>query len=311
MQPTINPASPAVTTGDVNPPNILITGATGNIGSELIKILSEQTVSFRVMVRSDKDAQLLAKLPGVEVVMGDFDQPATMGQALQGIDRAFLLTPSSEQAEARQLSFVQEAQKAGVRHIVKLSQLAARADSPVRFLHYHAVVEQALRESGMDFTFLRPNLFMQGLLGFRDSIVEQGKFFAAIGQAKISVVDVRDIAAVAAATLTGPGHAGATYTLTGPQELTHTEMADELSAALGYPITFVDMTPKAMRGALTGFGFPAWQADGLIEDYAHYSRGEASGITLDVHRVSGLPAHSFADFARAYAPALARPQVGS
>lgn len=306
MQPTINAASPAVPTGIVNTPTILVTGATGNIGSELVKLLSKQAVPFRVVVRSANDAQVLASLPGVEVVLGDFDNPATMGLALRGIDRAFLLTPSSEQAEAQQLNFVKEAKKAGVQHIVKLSQLAAKADSPVRFLRYHAIVEQALRESGMDFTFLRPNLFMQGLLGFRDSIVEQGKFFAAIGQAKISAVDVRDIAAVAAAALTGPGHAGMTYTLTGPQALTHSEMADELATALDYAITFIDITPEAMRGALTGFGFPAWQADGLIEDYAHYSRGEASAITSDVSNVLGMPARSFTDFARAYAPAFAR-----
>lgn len=283
---------------------MLITGATGNIGSELTKILSEHKIPFRAMVRSRKDAQALALLPGVEVVMGDFNDPATMAHALQDIERAFLLTPSSEQAEAQQLSFVEEAQKAGVRRIVKQSQLAAKRDSPVRFLHYHAVVEQAIQGSGMDFTFLRPNLFMQGLLGFRDSIVKQGKFFAAIGQARISAVDVRDIAAVAAAALIGPDHAGMIYTLTGPQALTHTEMAEGLSRALGHPIAFIDITPEAMRGALTGVGFPAWQADGLIEDYAHYSRGEASAVTLDVNKATGKLARNFDDFARDYASAF-------
>ena len=287
-------------------PTILITGATGSIGTELTKRLSEQGISFRAMVRSAKDAQQLVTLPGADVVNGDFNDPATLAQALAGIERAFLLTNSSEQAETRQLTFVAEAQRAGLKHIVKLSQLAADLDSPVRFLRYHAAVEQAIRESGMDFTFLRPNLFMQGLLGFRSSIVEQNKFFAAVGDAKISLVDIRDIAEVAAMSLTETGRDGNIYTITGPEALTHAEMADELSTALRRRITFVDVTPEAMRQALAGVGFPDWQADGLIEDYAHYSRNEASAVTSDVENITGNPPRSFANFAHDYAVAFGK-----
>ena len=285
-------------------PAILITGATGSIGTELTKTLSEQGIPFRAMVRSLIGAERLAALPGAEVVVGDFNNSATLVQVLKGIERAFLLTNSSEQAEVQQLSFVAQAQRVGLQHIVKLSQLAAAVDSPVRFLRYHAQVEQAIQASDMAFTFLRPNLFMQGLLGFRASIVGQGKFFAAVGEAKISLVDIRDIAAVAAAALTEPGHAGKIYTLTGPQSLTHTEMADELSSALGKRITFVDVSPEAMRNALTAAGFPAWQADGLIEDYAHYSRNEASAVASGVEEATGKVPRNFADFARDYVAAF-------
>ncbi len=285
-------------------PAILITGATGSIGTELTKTLSEQGIPFRAMVRSLIGAERLAALPGAEVVVGDFNNSATLAQVLKGIERAFLLTNSSEQAEVQQLSFVAEAQRVGLQHIVKLSQLAAAVDSPVRFLRYHAQVEQAIQASDMAFTFLRPNLFMQGLLGFRVSIVGQGKFFAAVGEAKISLVDIRDIAAVAAAALTKPGHAGKIYTLTGPQSLTHAEMADELSSALGKRITFVDVSPEAMRNALTAAGFPAWQADGLIEDYAHYSRNEASAVASGVEDATGKVPRNFADFARDYVAAF-------
>ena len=111
-------------------------------------------------------------------------------------------TPSSEQAEAQQSTVVEAALRGGVQHIVKLSQLAAAEDSPVRFLRYHAAVERAIRASGLRYTFLRPNLFMQGFLGFLHSIIAEGKFFAAAGDAKISAIDARDIAAVAAAALT-------------------------------------------------------------------------------------------------------------
>lgn len=285
-------------------PAILITGATGTIGTELTKLFTQQRIPFRAMVRAGTDAQGLAKLTGAEVVIGDFNDPATLAQALTGVERAFLLTPSSEQAEAQQLRFVEQAQRAGVRHVVKLSQLAADAHSPVRFLRYHAVVEQAIRDAGLAFTFLRPNLFMQGLLGFRPSIAGQGKFYAAIGDAPISLIDVRDIAAVATAALTEAGHENTVYTLTGPAAITHAEAADQLSQALGHPVQFVDIPPAMMRAELSKHGFPDWQADGLIEDYAHYARHEATFVTADVANVTGQPPRSFAWFAQDYAPAF-------
>jgi len=256
------------------------------------------------MVRSAEDAQKLTSLPGVSVVAGDFNDADTLAEALQGIKRTFLLTPSSEQAEAQQLRFVEQAKRQGVQHIVKLSQYAADKASPVRFLRYHAVVEQAIQASGLDYTFLRPNLFMQGLLNFRSSIVQQGKFFAAVGEARISMVDVRDIAAVAFEALTAKGHEGKTYTLTGPQALTHADMAHQLATALGQSVQFIDIPPQVMRTELAKVHFPDWQADGLIEDYAHYSRNEAATITRDIEEVTGGQPRSFTDFARDFAPAF-------
>ena len=296
--------STSQTAGQAKAATLLITGATGNIGRELIQVLISKEVAFRVMVRSQADAETFAQLPGVEVVRGDFNDAASLADAVQGIEKAFLLTPSSEKAEEQQLRFVSQAKEAGVRHLVKLSQLAADRNSPVRFLRYHAIVEEAIRDAGFSFTFLRPNLFMQGLLGFRQSIADQGRFFAAIGEARISMVDVRDIAAVAAAALTETGHEGNCYTLTGPQALTHAEAAEQLATALNRTVQFVDIPPAIMRTELSKVGFPDWQADGLIEDYAHYARGEAELITSDVENVTGKQAHSFAQFAHDYAPAF-------
>jgi uncharacterized protein YbjT (DUF2867 family) len=263
---------------------ILITGATGNIGSELVKLLDGQNI--RTMIRSEGT--------------GDFNDPASVEKALQGIERAFLLTNSSEQAEQQQLSFVALAKKAGVKHIVKLSQWSADVNSPVRFLRYHAVVENKIRESGMTYTFLRPNLFMQGLLDF----VHEGKFFAPIGDAKISMVDIRDIAAVAAAALTETGHENKIYNLTGPAAITHQQIAEELSTALNKKITFINVTPPDMRAALSQIHFPEWQADGLIEDYAHYAKNEAASVETGVLEATGKTPRSFAEFARDYAPAF-------
>jgi uncharacterized protein YbjT (DUF2867 family) len=285
-------------------PIILITGATGNVGTELTEQLARQKVPFRRMVRATKDTKLAADSEFAETVLGDFNDEETVAETLQGIERAFLLTNSSEQAETQQSKFVEAAKRAGVKHIVKLSQWAADADSPVRFLRYHAAVEQKIRDSGIAYTFLRPNLFMQGLLGFRETIIKQGKFFAAIGEAKISAVDVRDIAMVAAAALTENGHEGKIYNLTGPEALSHQEMAEKLSAVINRLVNFVDVPPDAMREALLGFGFPEWQADGLIEDYAHYARGEASELASGIEDATGKPPRSFDDFARDYAPAF-------
>lgn len=181
------------------PAKILITGATGTIGTALTQQLSAQNIPFRAMVRSRSRAGALAELPNVELVIGDFNDEASTKNSLQGVERAFLLTGSSAQAQAEQSTFVDVAKRVGTRHIVKLSQWAADLDSPVRFLRYHAAVEQKIKEAGIAYTFLRPNLFMQGLLGFGETIANQGKFFANIGDAKISIADVRDIAAVAAA----------------------------------------------------------------------------------------------------------------
>ena len=283
---------------------ILVTGASGNVGTELAAILMARQVPFRVMARSLEAVRKVPALHDAEIVVGDFDDTASIANALDGIDRAFLLTPSSERAEAQQTNFVELARRGGVRHIVKLSQLAAASVSPVRFLRYDAAVEQAIRASGLAYTFLRPNLFMQGLLGFRASIVAQGRFFAAAGDARISAIDVRDIAAVAAVALAERGQEGRTYDLTGPQALTHSEMAAHLSDVLGRRVEFIDVSPEAMRGALISVGLPRWQAEGLVEDYAHYRRGEAAAISSGVQDVTGQASRTFATFARDYARAF-------
>jgi len=280
---------------------ILVTGATGNTGRPLVEALVRAGAPVRAMVR-DQASQ--SKLPdGVQVAVADFEEPASLAAALDGVRQAYLVTPSSEQAEAQQKRFADLAAAAGVRHLVVLSQLAAAEDSPVRFLRYHAVVERHVRDLGIGYTFLRPNLFFQGLLALAKPIAAEGRFFAPIGDAPVSAVDVRDIADVAAATLTQAGHEGATYTLTGPAAVTHAEMATALSAALGREITFTDVPPEAFAESLHGV-LPPWQVEGLLEDYAHYRRGEAAMVSTAVAEVTGHPAMDFAQFARDYAPAF-------
>ena len=283
---------------------ILITGATGTVGSEVVKRLSAQGRQARALTR-DLGKVNADQFPHVEFVQGDFDDADSIRRACSGVEQAFLLSNSTERAEQQQIAFVEAARKSGIRHLVKLSQLHAEVNSPVRFLRYHAVVETAIQATDLTFTFLRPNLYMQSLLNFAQSIKEKSAFFAAAGEARISAVDVRDLADVAVAALTDSQHKNKSYSLTGPEALTFGEMADELSTTLGRTISFVDVPPEAMRGALDGLGFPAWQADGLVEEFEMYRRGEAAGIESGVTDALGRSPRPFVQLARDYAPLFA------
>jgi uncharacterized protein YbjT (DUF2867 family) len=283
---------------------ILVSGATGNTGSALLQELEHRGAVVRALVRSSKDA---ARLPNTSatVSVGNFDDPRSLEAAFEGVTRAYLVTPSGPQAEAQQLRFADLAAAAGVKRLVKLSQFAAEEASPVRFLRYHAVVERRIRQLGIGFTFLRPNLYFQGLLAFQPMIASEGHFVAPIGHARVSAVDVRDIAAVAAVVLTEEGHDDKTYTITGPEAVTHTEMASALSQAIGRTVTFSDVPSEAFAGALKVAGVPPWQVDGLVEDYAHYARGEAEAVSPHVREVTGVDPRDLSRFAKDYASAFA------
>jgi uncharacterized protein YbjT (DUF2867 family) len=271
------------------------------IGSLLTDALVARGVEFSVMLRPDSSGDRSA---GVTSIEGDFDDPASLRRALEGVDRAFLLTNSSERVEAQQVAFVEAAQAQRVGQVVYLSQLAADPQSPVRFLRYHGAVEAALRNSTVGWTFVRPNLILQAYIPFAP-VIAQGVLQAPIGDAAVSVVDARDIAAVAAAALTEDGHVGKTYTVTGPAAVTHAEIATELGDVVGRTVRFESIPPEAFLAALTGAGMPEWQAEGLVEDYAHYDRGEASAVSPDVAQVTGTSPRSLQQFAHDYAQVFA------
>jgi uncharacterized protein YbjT (DUF2867 family) len=281
---------------------VLVVGATGAIGSHLVPGLQARGVRVRAMTRTIERA---ASFPdGVEPVLADLSEPRTHDTALRGVDAVFLNSPSAPDAADVQIRFAERAQKAGVGRLVLLSQYAARADSPVRFLRWHAAVESAVHGLGLaEWTVLRPNLFLQGLLNFAGPIRAHGRFGAAIGEAAVSAVDTRDVADAAATVLTRPGHHARTYTLTGPRAVTHTEIARALSAATGSRVTFADVPPADFAAALHRV-LPPWQADGVVEDYAHYARGEAAEVHPDVADLTGGPARDLSDFARDHAAAF-------
>jgi uncharacterized protein YbjT (DUF2867 family) len=277
------------------------------IGSLLTDALVAQGVEFTVMLRRGGSGHWIAGKPGVSSTEGDFDDPASLRGALEGVDRAFLLTNSTERTEAQQIAFVEAAQAQRVGQVVYLSQLAADPQSPVRFLRYHGAVEAALTNSTVGWTFVRPNLILQAYIAFAP-LIAQGALQAPIGDAAVSVVDARDIAAVAAAALTKDGHVGKTYTVTGPAAVSHADIATALGDAIGRPVRFERMAPEEFVAMVTGVGMPQWQADGLAEDYAHYDRGEAATVSPDVQQVTGSNARSVHDFTKDYADAFRAPE---
>lgn len=272
----------------MNPtPDILITGATGSTGGATAAALSARGISYRPMSRRPSTAEF--------AVRADLDDPASVRAALRGIRAAYLVTPSTEQAEQQQKQFIDLAAEAGVSHLVLLSQLGSVIASPVRFLRYHAAVEAHAFASGLEVTALRPNLFMQGLLAVSTVVRSTHTLPAPIGDARVSLIDVRDIGEVAALALTSLEALGI-QTLTGPAALTHTELAAQLSSATGEEIAFADVSPAKFGQMLTGV-LPPWQVEGLLEDYAHYARGEAAEVFPAVPDLLGRPARSFDAFA--------------
>ncbi|WP_228000517.1 SDR family oxidoreductase [Nocardia australiensis] len=281
----------------MKPPTVLVTGATGTVGSALVSALQARGATVRAMTRNPDHP-----VPGADTVVADLRDPASIATALDGVDAAFLNSPSAEDAAAIQIRFADIAHDAGVNRLVLLSQYAAHADSPVRFLRWHAEVEAHVQQLGLDHTVLRPNLFMQGLLGFAGTIA-QGWFAAPIGDSAVSAIDSRDIADAAAVVLTSTGHTGRTYTLTGPRAVTHEQIARALSHATGQDITFQDSSVEQFTAALTGLLSP-WHLAGLVEDYAHYARGEAADVHTSVADLTEHPARDISDFARDYAAAF-------
>ena len=279
---------------------ILVTGATGTTGSEVVRQLAAARLPVRAFVRNAEKAASLRQA-GAEIAVGDLDRPESLEPALDGVSALFLLSPADPRQIEQQGRAVETAKGAGVRHVVKLSALGAHVDAPVSLLRWHGQTEKQIEESGLAWTHLRPHYFMQNTLGFAASIVAEGRFYAPLRDGKIGIVDTRDIAAVAVGALTTAGHEGKAYDITGPEALDFEELAACIAAATGRPVTYVDVPPSTAEKAMIAAGMPDWLADALVGLYGIFGAGHASTITSVVQEVSGRPARTFAQFAREHA----------
>src|SRR5215469_14120845 len=283
---------------------ILVTGATGNNGQEIVRLLSRLGVPSRALVRSNEKAGSLSDLPGVTLAYGDFAQPDSLSPALEGIDKALLISGIDPKLPELQGNFIHAAKRAGVPYIVKFSGAWSMGGADLRewrFARWHSEAEKILEDSGLAFTHLQPNQFMQVYLRFQPAIAAQGKFFAACKDSRVSPVDIRDISKVAAAVLTGSGHEGKSYVITGPEALTYYEVADRLCAALGRRIVYVDVPLEQARKAMVDGGAPDWFVEGQMEQYQVRLKGWQSAVTSTVADVTKRQPISFDQFARDHA----------
>ena len=267
---------------------ILITGASGSAGGAVLRAAMAGGLSVRAMYRSNGDA---AKAPaGIDTVIADFADPASLQRALKGIDAVFLVCGPVPELVQLEATMIAACKLAGVRHIVLNSAFGA-GDFAKSFPNWHFQAEQKLRDSGVAHCILRPNGFLQNIVTYlAPSIRARSAFYAAIGVARISLVDVRDVAAVAATILAAPqSHAGKIYELHGPEALSNHEIASRVSRVVGRPVSYVPITEDAMRKAMLDAGVPEAFVNAELELESYYRTGRCAVVDGLVAKLTGRP----------------------
>jgi uncharacterized protein YbjT (DUF2867 family) len=276
---------------------ILITGASGNVGREVVR----QALALGLPIRATfQSADVAAKAPaGLEGIIMNYTQPETIRRALQGVNKIFLVGPPVQDLTALEGAFIKEVRTAGRKHIVKLSALGGRESM---FPSRHRDSEENIEASGLPYTFLRPNGFMQNVVNYNaGTISSQNAFYGCQGNGAVSLIDTRDIAAVAVIVLAATGHEGKTYSLTGGEALTNAQVANKISRVAGREITYVDMPPGEFKKAILSAGTQEWSADALVDLQSFYREGRASLLTGDIEQLTGRKPVTFDQFARDYA----------
>jgi uncharacterized protein YbjT (DUF2867 family) len=281
---------------------ILVTGGTGLIGSEVLRLLSQQGIAARALVRNPQKA---LNLPGIEWIAGDLTRPETLSVAFHGARILFLNTSIGEDLVALQHNAIAAARAAGVKHVVKLSAFGASDHSKAPICSMHYQVEKEIQNSGMEWTMLRPHHFMQNLLAQAPYIIKDGVVYSASGDGKIPYIDPRDIAAVAAVTLSKPGHSGKKYVITGSEALSYRQAAEIIGRTIGKQLRFIDETPEQSRARRQREGYPPKIIESALA-IAAYQRagGKTETITTVVADLTGRPPRTVAEFAREHAAAF-------
>ena len=276
---------------------VLVTGASGAVGSELVRLLVQRGVEVTAGTRRpDRAAELFGR--EVRVIELDYERVVTFDAAVEHADRVFLESPPFDPKVYDTLSpLLDWAVQAGTSHVVAMSAMGmeVREDLPIRKLEHHIL------SLGVDWTLLRPNLLMQNFVMLSERIRRTGAFGMPVEDARVSLVDGRDVAAVAALALAGDEHFGRSYTLTGPEALTHAEVARIISDVSGRDVVFEPATDEEMLGWLTGAGWRPEVAGVVVALYQSVRAGVRAAVTNDVERLLGRPATSFRSFAEDHA----------
>ncbi|HEY4001214.1 MAG TPA: SDR family oxidoreductase [Candidatus Xenobia bacterium] len=278
--------------------SIFVTGATGTIGKDVVRGLQAKGAAVKALSRSPRDTE-----GRLQWVQGDLDSPQSLD--LAGVETLFLLTGvvKNQVDQARQL--LDRARQAGVKRVVKLSVIGADLRPGIQLTRWHGEVEELLRQSGLGWTFLRPNTFLQNFITFNAATIrEHSAFYTAQGEGRVSYVDTRDIAAVAVEALLDAKHDGHAYTLTGPQALTAAAAAEVLSDALKRPIQAVHVSDDAYRQGMLKSGMPDWMVELMMELNATNRVGTFSAVSTDIATVLGREPISAAQFARDFSAEL-------
>ena len=278
---------------------IYIADGGGYIGRELVKRLVASGQRVRALVASPEEAAIVQG-PSTEVVLGDRERPETFAHTLAGAEVAVLITRHVPNLFELEAGFIKAARAAGVGRMVKSSAFNASLDQQGAKL-LHARAEEAVKQSGMQWAFLRPQFFMQNLLWFADEIKTKGTFSLAMKSGRIGMIDHRDIAAVAAKCVTEAGHEGQIYNLSGPELISMQDIAASLSRAVGTPIRYNDISSEEFQRYLLSMGWSAWHAEVMTRSYAGMSQGASAIVTDDVPRLLGRKATSFDQVATDYA----------
>ncbi len=272
---------------------IVVFGATGNIGGEVVRQLAGKGAMVRALTRDPSRLEVPA---GVEVVRADLLEPASLDAALSGAERLFLVAHAMDlPAAARNASVA--AKRAGVRHVVMVSSGTIAIEPEVTIGRWHREAEEVMRASGLTWTFLRPGNFASNALRWAGTIRAQGAVFAPTG-GRTAPIDPRDIADVAVAALTEPGHAGKTHVLTGCEVMTAADQVATIAAVIGRELRFVDVPPAAARAGMAKSGMSEVLADAIVQLLVAGWESSDSVITSSVREITGHEPRSFAEWVR-------------
>ena len=286
---------------------ILVIGGRSKVGAALIGELLGRGERVRALVRAGEPAGHRAT--AAEVVTGDLADEGSLVTAMAGVEKVFLLSSPHPDAVGWHRNAIDAARRTQVQLLVRSSILGADRESPAEFISAHTTCDRYLEDSGLPYVIVRPNLFLQNIPESTIPAIDaSGTFYADAGEARISMVDTRDVAAVAALALTEPGHAGAHFDVTGPEALSYTDVAAKLTSVLGRRISYVGASDDAVRQALLGAGLTTWFAGALVGLYQDYRRsgtgGYAAQVTETVERLTGRPARSLDDLLGEIAPTI-------
>lgn len=281
---------------------VLVTGATGSVGSAVVRELRERDVDVRAFVRDVDRAK--ARLGDLECVAGDYGDPASIRRAISGVDRVFLCSRNDPRQLEHETNVIDAAAAAGVGRLVKVGANGAKVGSPLAFWDAHGRIERHLELVGVPAVVLHPSSYTSNLLASAETIKHIGKLFAPAGDAKVTLIDPRDVGAAAAVVLTEDGHEGRTYVLTGPEAVTYEYAAACVSAAIGKPVEYVDVPDAMARDGMLQAGLPPWLVEQLVILWQQLRHGAAAETTDVVRVLIGREPRSVAEFARDHAGAF-------